>query len=263
MKSSAKKPEIAVIGGTGLEALFKTFEQIHVGTPYGIPLALFLGDIEGRAVAFLSRHGMKHNIPPHVINHRANIYALQQLGVKRIIATNAVGAVNRTFKPTDIIIPHDFIDFTKSRPTTFYENAPVMHIDLSQPYCPEIRKILIETANRSKIKVFDHAVLICTSGPRLETPAEVEMFRRLGGDLIGMTGAAEAVLSRELEMCYASVCFVTNMAAGMQKRLTTREVAENAEKIHPVVKKLLSETIRTIPHNRNCPCAHALENAGF
>lgn len=185
------------------------------------------------------------------------------MGVKRIIATNAVGAVNKALKVTDIVIAHDFIDFTKTRPITFYENVPVTHIDMSQPYCPEIRKTLIAAAKRIKNKVSDHGILICTSGPRLETPAEVEMFRQLGSDLIGMTGAAEAVLSRELEMCYATVCFVVNMAAGMQERLSTREVAENAEKVRPVIEKLLSETIRTIPHNRNCPCVHALENARF
>jgi len=263
LKSSAKKPEIAIIGGTGLETLFRNFQQVRKGTPYGIPPALFLGDIEGNTLVFLPRHGLKHSIPPHKINHHANLNALQQMGVKRVIATNAVGAINKAFKPKDIIIPHDFIDFTKSQPTTFYENTSVMHVDLTQPYCPEIRKTLIEAGKRSKIKVSDCAVLICTSGPRLETPAEVEMFHRLGGDLIGMTGAAEAVLSRELEMCYATVCFVTNMAAGLQKRLTMHEVAENAEKIRPVIEKLLSETIRTIPHNRNCPCAHALKNARF
>jgi 5'-methylthioadenosine phosphorylase len=136
-------------------------------------------------------------------------------------------------------------------------------VDLSQPYCPEIRKTLVEAAKRSKVKVFNRAVLVCTSGPRFEAPAEVEMFHRLGGDLVGMTGVAEAILSRELEMCYANVCFVTNMVAGLQRRLTTREVAENAERIRPVVEKLLSETIRTIPHDRNCPCVHALKNARF
>jgi 5'-methylthioadenosine phosphorylase len=162
-----------------------------------------------------------------------------------------------------LLIPHDFIDFTKSHPTTFYEDTPVIHVDLSQPYCPEIRKTLIAAAKRSKIEVFARAILVCTSGPRFETPAEVEMFRRLGGDLVGMTGVAEAIFSRELEMCYANVCFVTNMAAGLQKRLTTREVADNAEKIRSVFEKLLSETIRTIPHDRNCPCVHALKNARF
>lgn len=263
LKSSTKKPEIAIIGGTGLENFLKISEQIRIGTPYGIPPALFLGNVEERMVIFLARHGLDHNIPPHKINHRANIHALQQLGVKRIIATNAVGAINETFKPGNLLIPHDFIDFTKSHPTTFYEDTPVIHVDLSQPYCPEIRKTLIAAAKRSKIEVFARAILVCTSGPRFETPAEVEMFRRLGGDLVGMTGVAEAIFSRELEMCYANVCFVTNMAAGLQKRLTTREVADNAEKIRSVFEKLLSETIRTIPHDRNCPCVHALKNARF
>jgi 5'-methylthioadenosine phosphorylase len=234
-----------------------------MGTPYGIPAALFLGKIEGRTVVFVRRHGLKHDIPPHKINHRANIDALHQLGVKRIIATNAVGAITKTFRPRSMAVPHDFIDFTDDRSVTFHESTPVMHVDMTQPYCPEMRKTLIEAARRNNIRTSDRAVLLCTSGPRFETPAEVEMFRRLGVDLIGMTGAAEAVLARELGMCYATVCLVTNMAAGLQKRLTMREVVKNAVKIRPIAEKLLSEAVRTIPHNRACHCAHALENAGI
>jgi 5'-methylthioadenosine phosphorylase len=263
LKSSEKKPEVAIIGGTGLEVLLKSAEQVRMGTQYGLPPPIFLGNINGKRVAFLPRHGLSHAVPPHKVNYRANIHALHQLGVKRIIATNAVGAITKDFKPRDLAIPHDFIDFTRLRPTTFYEDAPVTHVDLSQPYCPEIREVLISTAKEHDIKVEENAVLVCTEGPRLETPAEIEMFRRLGGDLVGMTGVPEAVLSRELEMCYATVCFVTNMAAGMQKRLTALEVSKNAEKARRVVEKLLSETIKELPHSRNCPCANALENARF
>ena len=263
MKSSDKKPEVAIIGGTGLEALLKNAERLRVGTPYGLPPSIFLGNINGKRVAFLLRHGLGHSVPPHKVNYRANIYALHQLGVKRIIATNAVGAINKNFKPRDLAIPHDFIDFAHLRPTTLYEDAPVTHVDLSQPYCPEIRDALVSTAKQHGVKVWNKAVLVCTEGPRLETPAEIEMFRRLGGDLVGMTGVPEAVLSRELEMCYAAVCFVTNMAAGMQKRLTAPEVARNAEKTRSVVEKLLSEAVGKLPHSRNCPCVNALENARF
>jgi len=263
LKSLKKKPEAAVIGGTGLEALLEDAEQIRTGTPYGLPPQIFIGNLDGKQVAFLSRHGASHSVPPHKVNYRANIYALHQLGVERIIATNAVGAINKNFKPGDLVIPHDFIDFTKSRPTTFYENAPVTHIDLSQPYCPQIRNSLIKTAKQHRINVWDSAVLVCTEGPRLETPAEIEMFRRLGGDLVGMTGASEAVLSRELEICYAAVCFVTNMAAGMQKRLTTSEVKRVAKGTSPIIEKVLRETIKELPTKRNCPCVNALEDARF
>lgn len=263
MKSSRKKAEIAIIGGTGLEALLKDAERVQIGTPYGIPPQILIGTLHDRQVAFLPRHGRGHEVPPHKINYRANIYALHQLGVERIIATNAVGAINKNLKPGDLIVPHDFIDLTRFRPTTFYEDAPVTHVDMSQPYCPQERASLIRTARRQGVKVGNRSVMVCTEGPRLETPAEIEMFRRLGGDMVGMTGVPEAVLSRELEICYATVCFVTNMAAGMQERLTTSEVKKVAKKIGPTVKKLLSETVKELPSKRNCPCVNALENARF
>lgn len=258
-----KKVEFAIIGGTGFERLFKYAEPLLVGTPYGIAPAISAGKINGKNVAFLPRHGPNHSVPPHKINYRANIYSLYKIGVKRILATNAVGAINPDFKPGDIVIPHDFVDFTKLRCTTFYDEAPVTHVDVSQPYCPETRKLLIETAEKMGLTVWDKAVLVSTEGPRYETPAEIEVFRRLGCDIVGMTGLPEAVLARELEICYASVCYVSNMAAGMQKRLTAHEVSEVSKRVSPKIEQLLIETIKSLPHERNCPCAHALGDARF
>jgi 5'-methylthioadenosine phosphorylase len=258
-----EKNRIAVIGGTGFEKLFKDAEQLRLGTPYGIAPPLAARKIEDKEVIFLPRHGPDHSIPPHKINYRANIYALHEAGVQRIVAVNAVGAINRDFKPGDIVIPHDFVDFTKLRSTTFYDEAPVTHIDVSQPYCPEIRKILIENAGRFCSRVWDKAVMVCTEGPRFETPAEIEMFRRLGCDVVGMTGVPEAVLARELEICYATLCFVSNMAAGMQERLTPLEVSTVSAQIMPVIEQILIETVKALPIQRggNCPCATALKNA--
>jgi 5'-methylthioadenosine phosphorylase len=260
-----EKAKIAVIGGTGFEKLFKNAEQVRLGTPYGIAPPISIGKIEDKEVFFLPRHGPDHSIPPHKINYRANVYALYKLNVKRIIAVNAVGAINKDFKPSDIVIPYDFIDFTKLRITTFYDEAPVTHIDVSQPYCPEIRKFLIENARKFGKRVWDKAVLACTEGPRFETPAEIEMFRRLGCDVVGMTGVPEAVLARELEICYATVCFVSNMAAGMQERLTPLEVSKISKEITPIMEQVLIETVRALPIQRgsNCPCADALKNARF
>jgi len=263
LKNLKKKIEIAIIGGTGLEPLVKNAEGIQVGTPYGIPPRILVGTLHERQVAFLPRHGASHTVPPHRVNYRANIYALHQLGVQRIIATNAVGAINRDLNPGNLVVPHDFIDFTKLRPTTFYENAPVTHVDMSQPYCPEIRASLINAAEQSGVAIWEKGVLVCTEGPRLETQAEIEMFRRLGVDVVGMTSVPEVVLARELEICYAPLCFVTNMAAGMQKRLTTSEVRKTAKKAYPVLQKLLRETVKNLPIKRNCLCPHALEHARF
>ncbi|MGQ9529852.1 MAG: S-methyl-5'-thioadenosine phosphorylase [Candidatus Bathycorpusculaceae bacterium] len=258
-----EKAKIAVIGGTGFEKLFKDAKQTRLGTPYGVAPPISLGRIGDKDVVFLPRHGPDHSVPPHRINYRANVYALYELNVQRIIAVNAVGAVNRDFKPGDIVVPHDFVDFTKHRTATFYDEAPVTHIDVSQPYCPEIRKFLIETARKFWPRVWDKAVLVCTEGPRFETPAEIEMFRRLGCDVVGMTGVPEAVLARELEICYATVCFVSNMAAGIQERLTPLEVSEVSKQITPVIEQVLIETVRALPIQRegNCPCANALRDA--
>ncbi|MBS7636958.1 S-methyl-5'-thioadenosine phosphorylase [Candidatus Bathyarchaeota archaeon] len=262
MKSLKNKAKIAVIGGTGFEKLFANFQKVIVGTPYGIPPPLFVGEINGKEVAFLPRHGLEHSIPPHKVNYRANIYALHKVGVERILAVNAVGAINKSLKPGDVVVPHDFVDFTKTRPTTFYDEAPVTHIDVSHPYCPEIRKILIKTAEKIGLTVQPKAVLVCTEGPRFETPAEIEMFRRLGFDIVGMTGLPEAVLAQELEICYASACFVSNMAAGMQERLTPKEVYDVSRKVQPKMEQLLIETIKALPVERkSCPCAKALKNA--
>jgi 5'-methylthioadenosine phosphorylase len=260
---SLKKAKFAIIGGTGFEKLFKDAEEVRVRTPYGTAPPLYITEVGDRKVAFLPRHGPKHSAPPHKINYRANIYALHKLGAERVIAVNAVGAINRNFKPSDIVVPHDFIDFTKLRPTTFYDKAPVTHIDVSNPYCPEIRKLLIETSRKTEMRVWDAAVLVCTEGPRFETPAEIEMFRRLGCDIVGMTGVPEVVLARELEICYAALCFVSNMAAGIQERLTPSEVSEVSKRIVPKMEQILIETIRSLPleRGRNCPCMRALENA--
>jgi len=258
---SLRKIDVAIIGGTGLESLLRDAEEIRIGTPYGLPPPVSVGEVEGVHVAFLPRHGVQHSVPPHEVNYRANVYALYMMGAKRIITTNAVGAINSSFKPGDLVVPHDLIDFTKSRKSTFYDSAPVTHIDVTQIYCPETRLILIEAMKKSDLHGHDHAVLACMEGPRLETPAEIEMLRRLGCDIVGMTGAPEAVLARELEICYATICFVTNMAAGMQAQLTACELVEMAKKKFSVIEQILRDTIKNLPKERHCLCASALKNA--
>jgi 5'-methylthioadenosine phosphorylase len=258
-----EKASIAIIGGTGFERLLKNTGKLRVKTTYGLVSSVVSGKMEGKKVLFLPRHGADHAIPPHKINHRANVYALYERGVERILATNAVGAINTNFKPGDIVIPHDFIDFTKSRAGTFYDKTPVTHVDVTEPYCPEMRQLMIETAEKLGLRIWDRAILVCTEGPRYETVAEIEMFRRLGCDIVGMTGLPEAVLARELEICYGSVCYVSNMAAGMQERLTALELSEVSRQILPKVEQLLIETVKALPIKRkgNCPCSRALENA--
>jgi 5'-methylthioadenosine phosphorylase len=259
------KAKIAIIGGTGFEKLFQNAKSSSVQTPYGKAAFLVLKAKGGKEVIFLPRHGLDHSIPPHMINYRANIFALHKLQVERILATNAVGAINANLKPGDVVVPHDFVDFTKLRPSTFYDKAPVTHIDLSEPYCPEMRKLLIENSRKLGLHVWDKAVLVCTEGPRLETAAEIEMFKCLGFDVVGMTGFPEAVLARELEICYATLCYVSNMAAGMQKRLTALELSRISKQVPRKIEQVLIDTVKALPVTRSgkCPCANALKDARF
>lgn len=258
---SSRKVDVAIIGGTGLESLLRDAKQTRIGTPYGLPPPISIGEVDGIYVAFLPRHGFQHSVPPHEVNYRANIYALYSMGVENIITTNAVGAINSSFKPGDLVVPHDLIDFTRFRQSTFYDSVPVTHIDVTQIYCPETRLKLIEAMKKHDSHGHDSAVLVCTEGPRLETPSEIEMFRRLGCDIVGMTGAPEAFLARELEICYATICFVTNMAAGMQAQLTVCELVEMAKRKLSVIEQILRETIKNLPKERHCLCACALKNA--
>lgn len=182
------------------------------------------------------------------------------LGVERIISTNSVGGITEALKPRDVVVPYDFIDFTKGRESTFYDEETV-HVDVSEVYCPEIRKALIEASSK-RGKVFSNAVYACTQGPRFETPAEIRMLAKLGCDIVGMTGLPEAILAREQEICYASICTVTNYAAGIAKtKLTATEVKEIVQQNQEKLKQIIIEAIKKIPKERRCKCKHALEGA--
>lgn len=258
--------EIGVIGGSGVYSLdfIENPRKKSIETEYGKSPEFVLGEIEGRKVVFMPRHGEGHSNPPHKVNYRANIAAMDELGVERIIATTAVGSLNPEVKPGEFVLLDQFIDFTKSRPLTFYEGGEegVVHIDMTEPYCPELRNVLYETGDEQDIPIHRTSTYVCTEGPRYETDAEVEMFRQLGGDVVGMTNVPESVLARELEICYATISIVTNPAPGISdERLTHSEVGEVMEENMGVVKELLFSTIPEIPEDRGCPCKDALEGA--
>jgi 5'-methylthioadenosine phosphorylase len=254
-------PRIAVIGGSGLENLLKTSKIVQLQTPYGTPPPITVGLIGKEEVAFLPRHGPKHDVPPHKVNYRANLHSLKQVGVERIIATNAVGAINEAYAPGDLVIPSDILDLTKSRVGTYFDSAPVTHIDVTEPYCSELSNILLEGCHEIHIEVHDRAVLAATEGPRYETPAEIRMLRRFGGDIVGMTGAPEVFLARELEICYSSVCFVSNKAAGMQQRLSAVEVMNIGKRVMPSMLELIRHAVDRIPVERKCMCGEAIHQA--
>jgi 5'-methylthioadenosine phosphorylase len=255
------KHPIAIIGGSGVKSILKG-EQKVLGTPYGPTPNMTIGEFDGRPAIFLPRHGENHSSPPHNVNYRANLWGLKNLGVERIIATNAVGAIDQQLTPGEIVIPSDIVDFTKSRVGTFYDGSPVTHIDVSQPYCPREREVLVASATSAGRASPKEVVMAATEGPRYETPAEIKMLRTMGCHIVGMTGAPEVFLARELEMCYASVSFVSNMAAGLQRTLSAREVEEKGKETSQVLNKILAGAVAKMPESRkDCPCGSALSQA--
>ncbi|MFQ6088745.1 MAG: S-methyl-5'-thioadenosine phosphorylase [Candidatus Methanofastidiosia archaeon] len=252
---------VALIGGTGIyHPIFKRVKEKEVETLYG-KVKLKVGFFRSKEVFFLPRHGEKHSIPPHKINYRANLLALKNLKVERILASSAVGSLNPQMKPSDFVLLDQFIDFTKVRPLTLFENK-VIHIDLREPYCPEIRKTILKASKELGTKIHENGTYVCTEGPRFETPKEIEMFKRLGGDLVGMTNVPEVVLAREAEICYATVATVTNWACGISKqKLTHIEVSEIMEKNMESLRKLFIRTIELMPEERTCDCGSSLKGA--
>ena len=210
---------LAVIGGSGLTQL-ANLDVSHrevLRTPYGEPSgAVTFGQICGRPVAFLARHGYGHTIPPHEVNYRANIWALSKCGAKAIVSVASVGSIRADLKPGDVVIPHQIIDYTWGRKSTYHEgqDSPVVHIDFTEPYDRSLRDLLIKAAGIAGVAISDSGVYAATQGPRLETAAEINRLERDGADLVGMTGMPEAALARELGVPYAAINLVANYAAG-------------------------------------------------
>ena len=259
---------IAIIGGTGLydPRILSHVREETLTTPFGA-VSYMVGDYSGREVAFIPRHGSDHSIPPHLINYRANIWAMKKIGVTSIISTTAVGSLNAEMGPGAFVLADQFIDFTKNRVSTFYEGGDrgVVHVDMTEPYCPVLRKILLQAAQNLHMPVHAAGVYVCTEGPRFETPAEIKAFGTLGGDLVGMTNVPEVVLAREAEMCYVTVSMVTNFAAGISPQpLTHREVLETMHANVENIKRLAMAAIGAIDPDADCACRHALaEYGGF
>lgn len=257
---------LAVIGGTGVydPRMLSSLWEDTMSTPFGsVPYQV--GRLEGQEVVFLSRHGAGHSIPPHLINYRANIYALKKLGVVAILATTAVGSLRMEYKPGDFVAVDQFLDFTKNRVNTFFDGGRrgVVHVDVTQPYCPSLRAVLAESAQETGITLHSQGCYVCAEGPRFETPAEVRLFASFGGDVVGMTNIPEAVLAREAEMCYATVSMVTNYGAGISSQnLTHGEVVEIMKQNSAKLRLLLEKTLTRIKAEADCSCRHALQEYG-
>ncbi|HUS89474.1 MAG TPA: S-methyl-5'-thioadenosine phosphorylase [Desulfosporosinus sp.] len=250
----------ALIGGTGVEHFTLTEQRvITVETPYG-SVALVVGKLANREIVFMSRHGRDHATPPHLVNYRANIWALRKLGVRKILATAAVGSLSSNFRLGELVLLDQFLDFTKSRPQTFYEGGKqgVLHVDMTEPYCSAVRQVIMDASEHLGFAVKNGACYVCTEGPRFETPAEIRMFQRLGADLVGMTSVPEVVLARELGMCYASIGLVTNEAAGIATHpLSHAEVMESMKELGVKVAQLIQATFELWTPGQDCLCASA------
>ncbi len=243
---------VAIIGGTGLTSLqeLQISKREIVQTPYGEPSGILVrGNYCGHDVLFLPRHGPGHTIPPHQVNYRANIWALKEVGVTNVIAVNAVGGIHQDTQPGALVIPDQIIDYTWGRTNTYFEDSlkHVVHVDFTEPYCAVLRKQLLDGASRAGLSVIDGGTYGATQGPRLETAAEIDRLERDGCNIVGMTGMPEAVLARELELCYASVSLVVNRAAGRgEGEITMTEIEQYLNSGITDVRKLLEHVIPLI-----------------
>jgi 5'-methylthioadenosine phosphorylase len=258
--------DIGIIGGTGIYTaeLFGIEKQVKVYTPYGKPSDLIsIGEYAGRTIAFLPRHGRGHTIPPHRINSRANIWALRELGVTRLIAPSAVGSLKREYKPGEIAIPDQFIDFTKSRDYTFYDGGEICHISVADPFCSDLSHIALQCGTKLKNIVHPKATYVCIEGPRFSTRAESQLFRKvLGADIVGMTIVPECVLAREAQICYVSISAITDYDVWSESLVTSKDILEVLNKNVEKTRNLITEMIPLISKERvNCNCGKALEGS--
>ncbi|GAA3372481.1 S-methyl-5'-thioadenosine phosphorylase [Streptomyces sannanensis] len=264
--------EIGVIGGSGFYSFLENVSETRVDTPYGSPSdSLFIGEIAGRQVAFLPRHGRDHGIPPHRINYRANLWALRSLGVRQVLGPCAVGGLRPEYGPGTLLVPDQFVDRTKARTQTFYDGEPrldgevpnVVHVSVADPYCPKGRAAALAAARGRGWEPVDGGTLVVVEGPRFSTRAESRWHAAMGWSVVGMTGHPEAVLARELGLCYTSMTLVTDLDAGAEtgEGVSHEEVLKvfsaNVERLRTV----LFDAVAGLPATdaRDCLCAHALD----
>ena len=260
------KSRIGVIGGSGLYEMegLDVREEKRLQTPFGDPSdAYVLGDLEGQDVVFLARHGRGHRLLPSELNFRANIYGFKQLGVEWLISVSAVGSMKLEYRPTEIVVPHQFFDRTRHRPDTFFGDGLVAHVSLAKPVCPTLADLFFEAAKEAGAGVHEGGTYLCMEGPQFSTRAESDIYRQWGVDVIGMTNLQEAKLAREAEICYATLAMVTDYDCWHEEEeavsgTTVMEVIQqNVATAQDVVRRI----VRKLPVERACPCASALAQA--
>lgn len=261
------KVEIGVIGGSGFFSLLEDAETVNQSTEYGKPSdAISVGILKGRTVAFLSRHGPNHRLSPQNVPYRANIAALKELGIKRIIATSAVGSLNPTFKPGEFAFFDQYVNMTSGREDTFFDKDIVAHVSSADPYCDELRTLGAKIAKELGIEHHKDGTVVLIKGPRFSTRAESKFFSKQGFDMVGMTQYPEVALAREMGICYLGVGLVTDYDVGLEGREDIKPVS--SDEISRVfntnidnVKKFIVGLVPKIPEKRSCSCSKALDGA--
>ncbi len=260
-----KKAQIGIIGGSGLGNLpgMENIEKVNIDTPYGKPSApIIIGDIQGKTIAFLPRHGNGHTILPTEINVRANIWALKLLGVKKLISVSAVGSMKEEIPPRDVVIPDQIFDRTKSRVNTLFGRGIVVHIPFAEPFCPKMRRLAGDVCDELNIKHHKKGTYVCIEGPQFSTKAESRIYRQLGVDIIGMTAIPEAKLAREAEMCYVTIALSTDYDVWKEgEEVSVEKVLENMRVNIISAKKIVSAMVEKIDVNEDCSCHHTLSGS--
>jgi len=251
--------KIGIISGQRIANLIKNQEEIIVETNYG-DILVEVSKTKKHTLFFINRHGTKSDAPPHRVNYLGNIQAFASSHIDCILSVGAVGSMKKNIQPADFVVPHDFIDFTKSRQQTFFNDKRV-HVDMTDPYCPSLRDSLINNSKQIRgINLHENGIYLTTEGPRLETVSEIAFFSKFA-DIVGMTGTPEVVLAREMGICYASLCLVCNMAAGLQKKLNVDEISSIYSEKKSIISKILVKTVDSINNKRNCNCKRDLSKA--
>ncbi len=262
-----ERADIGVFGGSGFYSLIENAREVTIETPYGAPSdKLALGEIAGKRVAFLPRHGKDHRYPPHMINYRANLYAMKMLGVSRIIAPTACGSLTADFKPGSMVVADQVVDRTTGRRDTFYDGPITTHVSFADPYCPTMRPIAVEQSRGLGIETHDHGTIVVIQGPRFSTRSESKWFSSLGWEVINMTQYPESYLARELEICYVNISLITDYDVGLEgvggiQPVSHHEVIEVFNKNNARVKDGIYKIVEQLDLKADCACLHALQGA--
>jgi 5'-methylthioadenosine phosphorylase len=260
------RAEIGIIGGSGLYNMpgFTNMREEQISTPFGEPSDwLTLGELGGRKVAFLARHGRGHHILPSDINFRANIYAMKQMGVTAILSVSAVGSLKEEHKPGNFVVPDQFIDRTYARRSTFFGPDVVAHVSMADPLCPEVGDAMMAACSKNDVQVTRGGTYVCMEGPQFSTRAESNLYRSWGADVIGMTNLQEAKLAREAEICYGTLAMVTDYDCwhSGHDSVTIEQIVAVMTQNNAAALKVLDAAVAALPTKRKCKCQSALQNA--